>query len=221
MKIKQLIAILLLLIFTAASFTSCENDREYDEAEVIRAAEELIRKSEPINEIYYGKGFLPSKEGKGIYKKVAEGECERLNVYSLDELKAKTKEIFSFDRAEMMINTGLTPIQDEEGNIFHYARYYEEKGEDVSYIMVNEVYEYQMTNSIAYDYSKISVDDVEGEIIVVKLPVTLTRKDGVVKNTELKIKMIEEEAGWRFFSASHAVYDENSDIYEELNNQIK
>ena len=123
MRLKRLTALLLTLIITLVLVCSCENDREYDEAEVISAAEELLKKSEPLNEIYYGKGFIPSDEGKGIYKKALSGECERLEIYSLDELKEKTREVFYTDRADMMINTVLSSIQDEDGNILHYARY--------------------------------------------------------------------------------------------------
>ncbi|MBO5907540.1 MAG: hypothetical protein J6Q85_05275 [Clostridia bacterium] len=216
MKIKGLITAVLLLTLSLSVLVSCENDRDYDEAEVILAAKDLIRKSEPLNFIYYGKGFLFTEDGSGVYKKIDPTECERYGISTIDELKAKTYEVFSSERAALMIQTVLLPIQDEDGKVLHYARYYQHTTDTESYIMVNTTHEYSMTNTVCYDYENISVYDVEGEVIVVNIPVTLTRADGKVKNSEIKIKLIEEETGFRICSASHAVYDENSDLLEEL-----
>ncbi len=221
MRLKKIIASLLIAVLSVSVLVSCENDREYNETEVILAAESLIKKSEPLNEIYYGKGFLFTETGSGIYKKIDSLECERYGIHTIDALKERTFEVFSTDRAELMFSTHLSSIQDEDGNILHYARYYQHTSGDESYIMVNGIYEYSMTNRTVYDYSGISVYDVEGEIIIVSVPVTLIRTDGKEKRTELKIKLIEESKGWRICSASHAVYDENSDAYEDLLNQIK
>lgn len=216
MRIKGFICLILACVISLSVLTSCEIDRDYDEAEVIAAAESLIRKSEPLNLIYYGKGFLYTEEGSGIYKKIDPSECEKYGISTIDELKTRTLEVFSGERAELMFKTHLSAIQDEDGNILHYARYYQQTSGDESYIMVNEAYDYQMTNGIAYDYGSIKVYDVEGKVIVVSISVTLTGANSKVKKLELKVKLIEEENGFRICSAAHAVYDENSDVLDDL-----
>ena len=219
MKLRGLITVVLLIILSLSVLVSCENDRDYDEAEVILAARELIKKSETLNYIYYGKGFLFTDEGSGIYKKIDSAQSLKYGIDTIDELKAMTYEVFSSERAALIIATVLSPIQDEDGKILHYARYYQHTDESESYIMVNGIYEYSMTNGIEYNYDGVRVYDVEGEVIVVSVPVTLTRADGKIKETELKIKLIEEENGFRICSASHAVYDEHSDVLDDLMNK--
>ena len=52
-------ALLLTIVVIIALFScvSCGNNRDYDEIEVIEAAKDLIKKSEKLNDIYYGYGI--------------------------------------------------------------------------------------------------------------------------------------------------------------------
>ena len=209
MRFKRIIAALLLIITAVSTLSSCEKDREYDEAVVKREAEQLIKKSIPLNEIYYGKGFLYTDEGEGNYKKIAEGEAERYGIESIDVLKEKTLQVFSKSWSETIFTTLLSGQNDGEHRT--YARYLQySKGEE-SYIVVNIAHEYQMTNTIEYDFSGINVIGAKGEKVTISVPVTLTRTDGGVKSDEIRISMIEEENGWRLSGSSHAVYNEYSD----------
>ena len=49
--------IALLLVFTILTLISCDKNREYDEGEVKAAAQELIKKSEAVNLVFYGTGI--------------------------------------------------------------------------------------------------------------------------------------------------------------------
>ena len=55
---KKIISLVLAVVFLLL-LASCgaEKNRSYDEAEVKTAAEELIRKTERLNEIFWGKGI--------------------------------------------------------------------------------------------------------------------------------------------------------------------
>ena len=208
---------LLLLIASLMTLVSCERDREYNEAEVIAAAKELLLKTQAVNEIFYGKGFeVVEDEGVGIYKKASAESLSSYGVFTIDDIKRKTLEVFSDKRSSIMFSTVLESIKDE-GVIVHYLRYYEHTDEDGNkYVMVNTDYDYHLKGSIEY-LDGINVKDVKGEIIIIGVPVKLTSQSGKVKNTEIEIEMIEEEDGWRFNSPSEAVYNESTEEYENLN----
>ena len=221
MRGARKLILLLTVLLLSLSLVSCEKDREYDEGEVISAARELLSLAKPINEIYYGKGLEYDPEsGNGIYKTALEESLSGFGISSVEELKEKTLRVYSDERANLMFNTVLSSISDE-GVIKHYTRYYDyTDGEGNSFVMVNSDYNYYLTGEIEY-LDGIEVVDVEGEIIVISVPVRLTSVSGKVKNTSLEIRMIEESDGWRFTTASHAVYNESSDAYEDLLDKIK
>lgn len=216
MRKGRIIISLFLILTSFISLISCERDREYDEAEVISAAESLIEKAVIINEIYYGKGIGYDEEsGVGIYKRATDESLSEFEISSIDDLRAKTLEVFSDRRANTMFSTVLNSIKDDDV-IVHYLRYYQHTDEDgESYIMVNSQYDYYLKGSIEYQ-SGIRVKDVRREIIVISVPVKLTSEDGKIKYTEIEVDMIEESDGWRFDSPCDAVYNENTDKYEEI-----
>ena len=220
MRSKKIIFTALLLItLILPILTSCEKDREYDEGEVIAAAEGLLIKAKLINEIYYGKGIeFDEQSGVGIYRRAKEDSLSKFGISSIDDLKAKTLEVFSDVRAEIMFNTVLSSIKDDNV-IVHYLRYYQhtdDSGE--SYVMVNSRYDYYLKGDIEY-LSGITVKDVRGEIIVIEVPVKLTSESGKIKNSTIEVEMIEEGDGWRFTSPCEAVYNESTDIYEDIINK--
>ena len=217
MRGGRIIIAVLLIVASLSALCSCEVDREYDEREVIESAEALLDKAKILNEIYYGKGIAWQEEsGNGIYKRADGASLEKFGIFSIEELKTKTLEVFSDARCVTMFNTVLSSIKDDDV-IVHYLRYYQQTDEDgTSYIMVNSKYDYHMKGSMEY-LSGIRVTDVKGEIIVISVPVKLVSESGKVKNTEIEVEMIEESDGWRFASPCEAVYNESTDIYDELN----
>ena len=46
-----------MICLSLSGLCSCEKDREYNEAEVLAATADLIEKSLPLNEMFYGKGI--------------------------------------------------------------------------------------------------------------------------------------------------------------------
>ncbi len=215
MRYVRIISFILFLITLILPLTSCEKDREYNEQEVIAAAEELLIKAKIINEIYYGKGIGYDEDtGIGIYYRANDESLNEFGVTSIEDIKTKTLEVFSDGRAQTMFNTVLSSIKDNNAVI--YSRYYQQTDEDgSSYIMVNTKYKYYLKGDIEY-LSGIIVKDVKGEIIVIDVPVKLTSESGKIKNTYIEVEMIEESDGWRFASPCEAVYNESTDKYEQI-----
>jgi hypothetical protein len=223
-KLSARVLLLLIALSLTLSLFACDggvSDREYDEAVVLASANELIKKSKTLNELYYGKGYEYDKEkSNGIYCEATTESTDHFGIHSVAELKIKTLEVFSDSLSNMMFSTVLSSIVDDE--ISHYARYYDTKPDSNGkvHIMVNKNYEYYLKGSIEY-LDGIYVKDVEGEEIILAVPVILTSESGKTKQKELEVRMIEEEDGWRLSSATDAVYNENSDIYEDMLEDLK
>ena len=210
---------LLLLLTVLLSLVSCEKDREYNEDEVLAAARELIELSVPLNEIYYGEGLGYDKDDDiGAYKRATAYSLMKYGLDTVDDLRKKTREVFSQSMSLSLFSMALDPIYSGE-NIIGYRRYYQEYDEDgnPTSIMVKANYEHFGSGKIEYR-DGISVKDVEGEIIVLSVPITLTREsDGKTRDTVIEVRLIEEAEGWRLHSDTFAVYNESSDRYDELN----
>ncbi len=217
MIVKRILA-LLLIIVTCISICSCEKDRDYDEAEVLAAAKTLIEKSLPLNELFYGKGLEFSDDGIGIYKKATEQSIKDFGFTTVEEMKSAVREIYASSYAESIITSDIFSAITVDEIIVKYTRYYQSTDDDgnPNGIMVKSDYDYPLKNSYTY-HEQMEVIDVEGEIIVVRTLVTAVSEEGAVKNVNLDIKLIEEEAGWRLLTPTYVVYNKYTDIYDILN----
>jgi hypothetical protein len=218
--VKIIAVILLLSVLFSLSSCGGEPPREYNEAEVISEAKRLIKLSAILNEIYYGVGMRYEEEGGlGAYKHADKEWLATVGITTVEDLKEKTKLVFSEKYSETIFKTVLSPITEDDGTILQYARYYQEtgkKGEPLS-IMVFTGYDYFLKNSVEYG-DNVTVVEVEGQIVRVSIPITLTKEDGEKKSSTLTVDMIEEAAGWRLASATYAIYNDSTDRYEELIN---
>ena len=214
--IKRILA-LLLLITSLFSIVSCENDREYDEGEVLAAAAELIEKSLPLNELLYGKGLSYGEEHIGIYYKATDESLAAFGIETVEQMKNMVREIYSTDYSESILTSdAFSPITVDDV-IVGYTRYYQSEDEDgnPNGIMVKSDYDYPLKNSYEY-HANMSVIDVEGEVIVVRTMVTATSADGKVMNVNNDVRLIEEESGWRLMTPTYVVFNDYTDIYDKL-----
>ena len=122
-KIITLILVFSLAFSLSLGLSSC--DREYDANEVSTAAKDLIEKSLFLNKIYWGEGipYMPSVSAS-LYCEADFIALSGLGFYTVDELKKKTKEVFSKAYCEDIFETSFSSIKDGE-EIQFYARYYQ------------------------------------------------------------------------------------------------
>ena len=214
MKIKAFL-LAVALIFSSIGLISCkkeEKDREYNEQEVLSAAKDLIKKSELLNEIYYGYGiecdFNDMSNANGNYFPADILSCERFGITDVNDIKTLTRECFTEAQSNYMINNTLSPVKDGSGEIVHFARYYQEYNtlnlEEEKCIMVYSKYEPLLIDTVEYFYETVRVDDVEGEIIIVAINVSVTNSQGNVQNKTIKIELLEEKNGFRINSPTYA-----------------
>ena len=218
---RRISAIILVVIMTLSLF-SCkgekEKDREYDEAEVLSAVAKLIERSYAVNELLYGRGLEYTDEGVGVYKMATEESLSDFGFSTISQMQDEIRAVYATSLAESMINSDVFSSIKVDDVIVGYTRYYQSTDEDgnPNGIMVKSDYDYPLKNSYTYSDS-FEVSDVEGEVIVISALVTVTREDGVVKNENLKIRIIEEKSGWRLLTPTYVVYNKYTEIYDNLN----
>lgn len=216
MKIKVFL-LTIVVIFSVFSTISCKEnnevkDREYDEQEVIASAVDLIKKSEILNDIYYGYGIECDtgdiNNANGYYFPADVLSLNKFGIESFEDIKKLTRECFTDAQSSLMFNTVLSSVKDTNGNIIHFARYYPEyetlDPTAEKCIMVYSKYEVLLKDKIEYLYDTVRVFDVEGETIYVNIDVKVTNSKGNVQDKTLKIGLIEEESGFRIDTPTYA-----------------
>jgi hypothetical protein len=202
------------------SFASCaeeEYNREYNAKEVEDAAEILIEKSLVLNEILYGKGIgYIEDESTEIYKKADPKSLEEFGITRLSDVENKLREVFSKSYVDTVYSSDIfTPLVEDEITKM-YARYFEDEDKDEKHtIYVNKCYDFVLENSYEY-IGKVKAVRSEGDYVIVSATVRAVRKGDISKDFNLEIKLIEEREGWRLASPTYKVYNEYTDIYEDM-----
>ena len=196
-------------------------NREYDEQEVLAAAVSLIKKSEKLNELYYGKGILHTQDtsaANGYYYPADTSSLRKFGVSTIKDIENLTRECYTVSLSNNIISTKLSSVSDEDG-ILAYARYYQKydtldtKKEECIMVYINSpVY---LTDEIEYDYESLSVSGVKGEEVFVTIKVTVTNSEGKTQTKDLEISLLEEENGWRINSPTYVKYFDRQE-YDDL-----
>ena len=223
MKKKTIIIVAIVLVVAALVILLAylfPRNRRYDEEEVMAAASELITAATELNEIYYGKGisFLEnSSHNISIYREADPMSLEKYGIKTVSQLKQKTLEVFADSHAESMFESAFsgTFAQNGTSNMSRYYQKYDDKGVNPICIMVRSDYEPLMNSENIYDMSSLKVEGSKREYVYVTIDVTVISGDNIQEQT-LKIRLIEEEDGWRVSSTTFANYNELQDIYDEL-----
>lgn len=212
------LALAVLLLLTTLSLTSC--NRKYDEEEVIAAANELLKRAEMLNTVYYGSGieYIESDDGIGSYYKASTAHLYTLGFSTIDELCEITEKTFSVKYCNTLYTTILSPLRNDT-TLVSPARYYQESDEvtgEPTHIMVYSDFSPMLTSKMEIDYSTVRVEGSEKEKVIVIVSATLTNENGDTQNTELKVFLIEEENGWRIDSPFYENYNALKDKYDDL-----
>ena len=190
-------------------------DRSYDEAEVKAEAERLIRESEILNEIYWGKG-IPYVEdmslANGAYYPAEEIYLSMLDIVTLEDLKSKTRTVFSSDMCESQI-FGTVLSQTGSGTEIvsltrYYQKYSDENSDEPECIMVNKNYDYFLYDDVEYNYESIKVIGSRGNYVTVSIECTATNEEGLSSKSTIEVDLIEESDGWKLATPTYSVYRE-------------
>ena len=217
---KKIISLLTLFALLCSLISCGEKNREYDESEVKQAAEILISKSAALNQIFWGEGIgyiSDSSYSVGYYYPADIFSLYNYGIETVDDLKEKTMEVFSFAYSQNIFSTVLSSLNDGDG-IYAYARYYqkysdaEEKVPET--IMVYSKALVLLKDEVRYNFDTMEVIGSKKEMVYVTLTVDVVRDENT-QTRALKVGLIEEEDGWRIDTPTYMSYVENSD-YEDL-----
>lgn len=228
LKITVIICSILLTIVVIIGLIlliSHPKNRKYDENEVITAATDLIKKSEKLNDIYYGRGIEYSKDeslANGSYYPADYASANGFGIKTVNDIKNLTLECFTKEYSALIINTKLSSVSDDDG-IQGYARYYQkfnalDNSEEC--IMVHKDAVIYLTDTVIYDYSSLSVSRVKGEEVFVNISATVITEDGKTQTQQIEFSLLEEENGWRINSPTYAKYFDRQQ-YEDLQKNKK
>lgn len=212
---RRAVSVLLILCLCLLSLLSCgENARTYDEEEVLAVARDLLPKSEKLNEIYYGDGILPDtgreEEKKGVYFPARNEDLEKYGIFTIEDLREKTRETFTVSYASLLFSTKLSSVSDGD-TIFAFSRFYQaydgtgdEKKE--TFFMVNSEEKGLLTDSLTYLYGTLKVEGAEGSLVYVTIDVIAENEKGERATVPLRIGLMEESDGWRIDTPTYARY---------------
>ena len=205
------------MTFSLISCAEEEYNREYNSAEVEAAAEELIERSLVLNDILYGKGIgYTEDESTSIYKVADKESLEKFEIEHISDIEPRLRAVFSKAYVDTVYSSDIfTPLVEDEITK-SYARYFEDEDEEgKTVIYVNKSYNFVLKNSYEY-IGRVKAERSEGDFVIVSATVRATRDGGISKDFKLEIKLIEESEGWRLASPTYKVYNEYTDIYEDM-----
>lgn len=221
---NKIISILLLVvvIFSIFSFSSCSGNRKFDKAEVEAATKTLLKEAELLNKVYFGSGIEhhDSDEGMGSYRRAKTEHLNELGFTTVDELKTLTEKTFSDEYSKLIYSTILTALTDDY-TLVSIARYYQHTDKETgeSYMMVNSKFNVMFKDSIVYDYDSIKAEGSKKDKVYVSVNATVTNAEGKSQNITIKVTLVEDEDGWRIDGPTYANYNEFMDKYDELNDK--
>lgn len=212
----------LIIVFgLLCSLVSCkEKNREYDENEVKLAAESLIRKSAELNYIFWGEGIGYINDASysvGYYYPADIFSLLSYGIETIDDLKEKTKKVFSSSYSENIFSTVFSSLGDED-EIYGFARYYQKysdaENKEPECIMVYSNALVLLNDEVSYDFDTLKVIGSKKQTVYVTLSVNVKRGENT-QSRELKVGLVEEEGGWRIDTPTYMSYVENDD-YQDL-----
>lgn len=216
-SVKLLFISVLVILATLLSLVSCKDNggsifnREYDEKQVRTEAENLIRESEILNEIYWGYGIPYTDDvnlSNGAYFPAEETYLENIGIKTIDDLKNKTRKVFSCEMCEWVFDSVLSSVG--TGTSVYIARYVQKFGgenlDEPEYILVNKNYRVMLADEVEYDYKSIEVVGSNGNYVTVSIECTVTTEEGLSSKNRISVDLIEEADGWRIATPTYTVY---------------
>ena len=209
----------LIMIFSLLTLlVSC--DRKYEEAVVKEEAEKLIRASENLNEVFWGRGIdyiEDTNTASGNYREASYTALKKFGFTTIAGLEELTRATFSESYADSILKTTIASISDEDGIQIlarYYQKYTDETYTETECIMVYTAAKPLLVDKVEYFYDSIKVTHSKKETVFVEIDCKVVSDDGKTQTKTLEIGLIEEENGWRIATPTYTTY--NLDYYDQL-----
>ncbi len=216
-----------LLVFSAGCISCGEPEtpevvpRDYDAAQVEAAARQLLADSRWLCDIYYGAG-MPLCEAEdayaiGRYHQVDDAYLTEHGITSLEDVKQKTRKLFSQAQSQLLFSTVLSHVSD--GDVPISMPRYSEQAADAEHpyrMLIDIEAPVYYPDDYVYDLSSVRASHAEGERVFFTVTVTVTKSGegedaGKTQTRTQTLCLLEEADGWRLDimpGASYSVYYE-------------
>ena len=205
---KKLLS-LIIIISILTLLVSC--NRKYDEEVVRVEAERLIRASENLNEIFWGRGIdyiEGTNTADGYYREASYSALKKFGFTTIKELEELTRATFSESYADSVLATTTSSIIDEDGIQFlarYYQKYTDETYTEPECIMVYTQVKPLLLDEVEYFYDSLRVTHSKKKTVFVEIDCKVVREDGKTQTKTLEIGLVEEENGWRISTPTYSV----------------
>lgn len=206
---KKIISLIILLA-VIFSFCSC-GAIEYDEQEVKKEAEELIKSSVILDEIFWGKGISYVEDlnyANGSYYMASNLDLLKYGISTIRELEEWTLRTYSERYATSTLNSSLGTKNDGDF-VYVLVRYYQKFSDaeqlEPECIMVNSRYEPLLTDELEYLYDTIQVISSDKEHIYITIDVNVTRGEKTQRKT-LDISLVVEDGKYQIDTPTYTTY---------------
>ena len=184
-KISKFLLCLIMIFTLTFPLVSCGG---MEEAEAKVLVEEIVKRSETLNDILYGKGMEYEESEDGKYSTIYSRIKDDAPLKTRKELEKEIKEVFTAAYANSLVSHAfaLTPGLFGDNS---YPRYQE--GSDKVLTVMRD---YEAREITQYDYSTIKIEKCKKNKIVATILST--------ENEIVEIYLIKEVNGWRLDSAT-------------------
>ena len=205
---KQFFAIFLVLRCILTQTVSCGEvpDRTEEEAQVLRAAQDMLTRAVLVDTVFYGEGIPPSEE-EGAFREepYVEADPAYLAEHGLTDtasLRALVRSVYSTSHSESLFQMALSPIY-SDSQLISAVRYTDmspAEGEPPRLMVrVKLSTEPLMPDTVIPHPDTLRVVGVRGERVTVSFEATVKRAaDGATQTRTVDVPMLEEAGGWRF-----------------------
>ena len=194
--ICKITAFLLLLSLTLATFSGCARESE---DEFLTLVGEMLEKSAVVNEICFAEG-LSYGDADGYvtsgYEEATKASREKYGVESVEDIKAKIKEIYSVTTVEYIDTVIFKPVK-VDTSFASYRRYFDAMdGEGGIALMVKKDYEPLAYGDVTYDNLRIAKHGRSRAEILVDITVTDGKESRTDRDVTLPLRF--EDGAWKF-----------------------
>ena len=209
---STIITLILIFSLLCGTFTSCkEKQIEYDEAEVLKEAQRLLKSAEIVNSIFYGEGihYVYGLNQNGVYCEADYNHLYSFGLRSLTDMKKLCVDTYSVG-ISAMIFAATTDVSSYGSGNYLIARYYAPTDEPER-LMVNSSYKQIFDDKITYDYSTLKIVGAEGMKIKLTIMASVRSTDvskDDAQSVEINVFLVEEENGYRIDNFVFANYND-------------
>lgn len=209
---KKSVLLLLALLLAALPLAGCA---KIDTTGLLDAAPALLARAAFFNEIYFGEGIPVNPAGASVggYIVADPSYLDEHGFHTIDELKAKTEEVFSPGYCASIYPAAFAGFAAEGGYI--YARYSSSQAEalrdenETILVSVNTAGLLTNVGKTTYDYDSVRLIGTGRDYATVGVMATTvyypTEDEplGRTEETELEIRFVRVDGAWRIDSPTY------------------